>query len=135
NGRFYAYTPYAREMDLWGDLFSEVAIAGTLRDQTPPNDCSPFLRDNVRVLPVTEAGGNGLAAKAEQLFLLPKILWQLAGYMRQYDAIHARCPCDLGLLALLLGPIFSKNLIAKYAGQWRPFPNEPATWRFQRAIL
>lgn len=134
-GRFYAYTPYAREMDLWGDLFSEVAIAGTLRDETPPNDCSPFLRKNVRVLPVAEAGGDGLKAKFQQLFVLPKILWQLAGYMRQYDAIHARCPCDLGLLALLMGPLFTRNLIAKYAGQWRPFPNEPAAWRFQRAIL
>lgn len=134
-GRFYAYTPYAREMDLWGDLFSEVTIAGTLREETPPNDCSPFEKTNVRVLPVARAGGNGFKAKLHQLFVLPKIIAQLARYMRGSDAIHARCPCDLGLLGVIMGPLFTRNLIAKYAGQWRTFPNEPLAWRFQRAVL
>lgn len=135
NGRFYAYTPYAREIDLWADLFPEVAIAGTLHKKFPPRDCTAFAKNNVRVLPVLQAGGNSFKAKFQQLFLLPKIICQLAGYMRQCDAIHARCPCDLGLLGLLMGPLFTRNLIAKYAGQWRAFPNEPNAWRLQRALL
>jgi glycosyltransferase involved in cell wall biosynthesis len=135
DGRFYAYTPYAREIDLWADLFPEVAIAGTLHEKLPPRDCSPFAKKNVRVLPVLQAGGNNFPAKLSQLLLLPKIIWQLAGYMRQSDAIHARCPCDLGLLGLIMGPMFTHHLIAKYAGQWRCCPNEPMAWRWQRALL
>lgn len=134
-GRFFAYTAYAREIDLWADLFSEVAIAGTLIEAMPPRDCSPFARDNVRVVPVTDAGGNGFLAKFLQLFFLPKIIWELARYMRYADAIHVRCPCDLGLLGLLMAPRFTRRLIAKYAGQWMAFPREPLAWRFQRAIL
>lgn len=134
-GKLYSYSPYAREIDIWADLFSEVWIAGTCLDEIPPGDCTPFTRSNIRVLPVTEAGGDGFKAKLRQLFILPKIIWQLAGYMRRADAIHARCPCDLGLLGTVMGPIFSRRLIAKYATQWLPYDGEPWTWRLQRRIL
>ncbi len=134
-GQFHAYTPYVREIDVWADLFEEISIAGTLRKGPPPGDCSPFSRKNISVLPVSEAGGNGFKAKFLQLLALPKIIGQLASCMRQADAIHARCPSDLGLLALLMAPLFTRHLIAKYAGQWLPFPNEPVAWQLQRALL
>ncbi|MDB6027432.1 MAG: hypothetical protein JWM68_3655 [Verrucomicrobiales bacterium] len=134
-GEVYAYTPYAREIDIWADLFEEVSVAGTLLDEAPPGDCSSFARDNVRVLPVSEAGGNGFRAKLSQLVALPRIVWELATYLRKADAVHVRCPCDLGLLGVIMGPMFSRYLIAKYAGQWSPFPGEPLAWRLQRAIL
>lgn len=135
NGRFWAYTPYAREIDIWADMFAEVRIAGTLIEEVPPGDCSPFDRPNVAVLPVAEAGGDGWKAKLKQVFMIPQILRQLHGYMREADAIHARCPCDLGLLGILLGRFYSRCLIAKYATQWQPYPAEPWTWRLQRIIL
>lgn len=134
-GRYYSYTPYAREIDVWAELFDEVTIAGTLRNGMPTADCSPFSRSNIKVVPVAEAGGNGFKAKFLQLFALPKIILQVAAYMRMADAIHTRCPCDLGLISLILGPIFSRKLIAKYATQWLPYKGEPASWRFQRFLL
>jgi hypothetical protein len=35
--------------------------------------------------------------------------------MRSADAIHVRCPGNLGVL---LAPLFTRRLVAKYAGQW-----------------
>lgn len=135
DGQVYAYAPYAREIDIWADLFEDVAIAGTLRHGAPPNDCSPFGRTNIRVLPVTEAGGAGFREKVAQLFLLPRIIGQLARFMRRADAIHVRCPCDLGLLGVLMSRFFTDKTIAKYAGQWSAFAGEAASWRMQKRIL
>jgi hypothetical protein len=134
-GRFYSYTPYAREIEVWADLFSEVVVAGTLRHEAPPADCTMFAHPNIKVVPVFEAGGDGVKAKVLQLFCLPLILGQLFYYMLMADAIQIRCPADLGLLGAIFGPLFSRNLVAKYATQWLPFANEPLAWRFQRWLL
>jgi glycosyltransferase involved in cell wall biosynthesis len=55
--------------------------------------------------------------------------------MRQADAIHVRCPGNLGLLGTILAPLFSRYLVAKYAGQWKNYPREPKTFRLQKKIL
>jgi glycosyltransferase involved in cell wall biosynthesis len=130
-GRLYAYTPYAREIDVWAELFPEVMIAGTLRDEAPPADCSAFARQNVTVLPVTDVDRSRVVQAAR----LPKTIWQLLRYMRCADAIHVRCPCDLGLLGVLFAPLFTRRLYAKYATNWPGFPGEPWAWRLQRAVL
>ncbi len=135
NGRLYSYSPYARELDVWADLFAEVTIAGTCRDEAPPGDCSAFTRPNITIQPIREAGGEGLAARLRQAVALPQIIWQLIRQMRAADAVHVRCPCDLGLLGAVLAPLFSRRLIAKYATQWLEFTGEPRAWRWQRKIL
>ena len=134
-GQLYAYTPYVREIDIWADLFEQINIAGTLIDAAPTSDCSPFTRRNIRVLGVPAAGGSGFKAKLLQAFALPKTVWRLASFMKDADAIHARCPSDLGMLGLVIGPLFSRKLIAKYTGQWMAFPHEAMAWKLQRAIL
>lgn len=134
-GRLYSYTPYARELDLWADLFSEVVIAGTLRESAPPKDCTAFANTNIRVAPIAEAGGDGLRAKFLQIFVLPKIVCQLIRCIVKADCIHVRCPCDLGLLGVLLTPLGSNRLIAKYATQWLSYKGEPLSWKLQRILL
>ena len=135
NGRLFSYGPYARELDVWADLFAEVIIAGTCRDEAPPGDCSAFTRRNITIQPIREAGGEGMAARLRQAVALPQIIWQLIRQMRAADAIHVRCPCDLGLLGAVFAPLFSRRLIAKYATQWLAFAGEPRAWRWQRMIL
>ncbi len=130
-GRFYSYTPYVREIDVWAGLFPEVIVAGTLRDAPPPADCTAFTAANLIVLPVAANGGHRLMQAAR----LPQLLWQLMRYLWRADAVHVRCPCDLGLLGVLLAPLFSRRLYAKYATQWTGFAGEPLAWRLQRAIL
>jgi glycosyltransferase involved in cell wall biosynthesis len=130
-GRLYSYTPYVREIDVWADLFPEILVASTLRDDPPPGDCTPFTQPNVTLLPVVDVGSNRWVQAAR----LPQTIWQLMRYMRRADAIHVRCPCDLGLLGVLLAPLFSRRLYAKYATQWTGFPSEPLAWRLQRSLL
>lgn len=135
DGRLYAYAPYAREINVWADLFRELVIAAPLRYQAPPGDCVAFARANVRVAPQIETGGTTIGAKVRQLVLLPRIALSLARAMRQGDAVHVRCPCNLGLIAAVLAPLLSRRIVAKYAGQWTGYPGEPWSVRLQRRIL
>jgi glycosyltransferase involved in cell wall biosynthesis len=134
-GRLYSYAPYVREIDLWADLFPELVIAAPCRESEPPADCSPFSRPNISIRAQRETGGNAFGAKIKQILTLPALIYGLCRAMRRADAIHVRCPGNLGLLGVALAPIFSRRVVAKYAGQWTGYPGEPAAWRWQRAIL
>lgn len=130
-----AYGPYVREIDIWCDLFPEVVIAGPGRRGEPDSDGLAFSRSNLSLSPIPESGGETLAAKLRQLIILPWVVAKLCFAMWRADAIHVRCPGNLGLLGTILSPIFSKRLIAKYAGQWNGFPNERWSVRLQRRLL
>lgn len=134
-GRLFAYGPYAREIDIWADLFPQVRIAAPCRDETPPGDCLPFTRANIAVVPQRETGGDSLRAKVAQIVMLPLLVSGLCRAMRHADAIHIRCPGNLGLLSIFLAPLFSRRRIAKYAGQWSGYAGEPWTVRLQRKLL
>ncbi|MCG3148776.1 MAG: D-inositol-3-phosphate glycosyltransferase [Verrucomicrobiae bacterium] len=130
DGRWHALGPYAREIDIWADLFPEVVIAGSVSDEPMPADCVPFSRPNISVVPVSDGTG-----RWAQLVRLPVMIAQLGRYLWRADAAHVRCPCDLGLLGVVLAPLFCRRRYAKYAAQWPGFPGEALAWRWQRAIL
>lgn len=133
--QLYAYGPFAREIAVWADLFATVAIAAPCRDTVPPADSLPFARSNIRLKPIRETGGVTAGAKVRQVLLLPVLIAGLIRAMRAADAIHVRCPGNLGLLGCLLAPVFSRRIIAKYAGQWSGYDGEPWTVRLQRLLL
>ena len=67
----------------------------------------------------------------------PGWLLAIASEVRRADVVHVRCPAHISLVALLYvmarrprGPIW-----CKYAGNWRPGPEEPASYAFQRWLL
>ena len=128
------YGPYAREIDAWADLFEEIVIAAPCRKERPPGDCTPFTRGNVSILPQKEVGGSTAWAKLALLAATPKLIWGLSRAMRCADAIHVRCPGNLGLLGAVIAPLFSRYIVAKYAGQWN-CRTEGWTLRLQQAIL
>ena len=135
HNKLYAYGPYAREIDLWADLFPEVCISCPLRKQTPPRDSVAFSRPNISILPLLEAGGETLGAKLKLAALTPVIMWDLAKAMLWADAIHVRCPGNIGLIGAAMAPLFSRNLVAKYAGSWQEMPGDEFTTKLQRALL
>lgn len=135
DGSYHAYGPYAREIEIWADLFSEVVIAAPCRNVEPAGDMYRIRNANVRVARQKEAGGEDLCSKIRLLFATPLMALGLAKNMATSDAIHVRCPGNLGLLGAILAPLFSKRLIAKYAGQWAGYPGEAWSFRAQRAIL
>lgn len=135
DGKLYAYSPYVREVDIWAEIFPQVVIASPCRKEPPPGDCAAFARHNISIAPQKEAGGENLTAKIGLLLSLPTMIWKLCRAMRQTDAIHVRCPGNTGLLGVCLAPLFSKYLIAKYAGQWTPYSGEARTVALQRRLL
>ena len=134
-GELYAYGPYSREIDIWADLFPEVVIASPCRSERPPADCLPFTRKNISISPQIEAGGDHWFAKLIQVVLLPFILIRLSIAMFRANAIHVRCPGNLGLFGCILAPLFCRYRIAKFAGQWNGYRNETPTVRLQRMLL
>lgn len=133
--QIYAYGPYAREIEIWADLFEHVTIASPVRRGLPPGAATALTRSNISVAPQLETSGRGGRAKLRQLALLPLVVWGLTRAMKKADAIHVRCPGSLGLLGVLLGPLYSDHLIAKYAGQWNGYEGERTLLKLQRWLL
>jgi glycosyltransferase involved in cell wall biosynthesis len=135
SGRLYAYAPYAREIEVWADLFDEIIIAAPLSNAEPLGDCDPIQRTNIQIVPQREVGGENWLAKLKLACCMPIMAWELSRALRQGDAIHVRCPGNLGFLGTMLAPLFSKNLVAKFAGQWNSTPDDSMSVRIQRALL
>lgn len=134
-GRLYAYAAYAREMDVWADLFDRIIIAAPCREKPPGGDCLPLAAENIMMHPMMETGGTTWPKKTRQLLVLPGLIWQLHRAMRRAGVILVRCPGNLGLLGALMAPWYSRRLVAKFAGQWNGYPGEPWTERLQRRLL
>ena len=134
-GRLSAFGAYAREIDRWAALFERVTIAAPCRRESPPGDALLFEAPNISIRVLRETGGHTLGSKFRQLAALPGLVLSLVRAMRAADAVHVRCPGNLGLLGAILAPLCSSRLVAKYAGQWGPYPGEPRTERLQRWIL
>ena len=130
-----AYGPYVREMNVWCDLFPEVVIAGPCQHGAADSDGLPFSRENVSIVPIPQSGGESFGSKLWQICLLPWIVLRLSLAMWKADAVHVRCPGNLGLLGVILAPVFCNRLVAKYAGQWNGFPGEWWSVRLQRRLL
>ncbi len=134
-GRLYAFGPYAREIDIWADLFDQIVIAAPCRSEPPPGDNVPLNRPNISMAPQLETGGHSVAAKFRQVVALPWLALSLSQAILAADVVHVRCPGNLGLLGALLVPLFRRRHIAKYAGEWTGYRGEPQTVRWQRTIL
>ena len=131
----YAYAPYAREIEVWADLFDKITIAAPLRTAEPPGDCLPLAHSNISIAPQRELGGEALKAKLKLILFLPVMIWELCYVMRKADAIHVRCPSNLSFLATALAPLFSKRVVAKFAGQWDANPVDPLSVRLHKVLL
>ncbi len=133
-GRVFAYAPYVLEIQSWATLFPRLVLASPCRRGAPPGDCLP-LPHNVSIVPQVESGGETLRAKFVQLAMLPYSVARLILAMGKGDALHVRCPGNLGLLGAMMGPMFHRKRIAKFAGEWAGYKGEPWTVGLQRRIL
>jgi len=135
-GRLWALGPYVREIDIWADIFPEVVICSPCKNDKPTGDCLPFSRSNISINPVfLKGGGKGLRNKAAQILSLPSVVWKLSRAMKRAWAIHVRLPGNLGMIGAVLAPIFSRRIIAKYAGTWPEFDGESFSYQLQKKIL
>ncbi|HBP87971.1 MAG TPA: hypothetical protein DD706_09765 [Nitrospiraceae bacterium] len=135
SGKLYASGPYTLQIQPLADLFEKVLIAAPCQKGLPPSDCLPFANENILILPQKESGGRTFWEKFLLVVNVPRHVVELCRAMLKGDVIQVRCPCNLGLLGTILAPLFSKYLIANYAGQWNNFVGEPLSSRLERFIL
>jgi glycosyltransferase involved in cell wall biosynthesis len=135
DGHLHAFGPYALEIDRWAQLFERITIAAPLRAAVPTKDALRFKAQNIDVAPQREVGGVTWRAKVVAAAAVPQLMWSLARSVRRTDAVHVRCPGNLGLIGSVIAPALCRYRVAKYAGQWTAYPGEPWTERLQRWIL
>ncbi len=135
-GRFFAYGPYVREMNIWGEFVDKIVIVAPVVSKSPDAIDIPYHHSNVKVVPVPAFNFLSLRNALFSVGMLPVIGWRILRAMRKADHIHLRCPGNMGLLGCLAQVFFpSKPKTAKYAGNWDPSSRQPYSYRWQQAIL
>lgn len=136
-GRYYAYGPYVREMNLWLRYVDEVIIVAPLvntRSFEPIDIAYNHTRINFLKIPQFDI----ISPKAilKTIIFLPKIVVSVFRGMRLADHIHLRCPGNVGLIGCIVQILFPhKRKTAKYAGNWDWNIRQPWSYRLQQRII
>lgn len=133
--RLYTLTLLARQFERWADIFDEIIICAPLIDGSPLPVHSFYRCQNIRLLPISAAGGDTVLAKLD--LLKKSVTWvsALVKLIQQVDAVHIRCPNNISILGLFLLQFSPVLRQAVYTGSWIGHPIEPLTYRFQRWFL
>ena len=136
-GEISGWGPTVREISQLSSLFEDVVHIAPVHDGTPPGSALPYEASNVRIVGVTESGGESLGGKVGILSRWPAYAHAIKREFRGADVIHIRCPANISLLAVLLLPTLPAHRCRwiKYAGNWRPENSDPLSYRFQRWLL
>ena len=134
-GRYYAYGPYMREMNLWFRHVDKVTVVAPLVYIPPDAIDLPYVHERIRFVRVPAISFTTLSNALRALWNLPGILFRIWYTMRRADHIHLRCPGNMGLLGSLVQIAFpGKKKTVKYAGEWPDYENEPLSYRVQKRI-
>ncbi|MEM0454987.1 MAG: hypothetical protein QXM81_04040 [Nitrososphaerota archaeon] len=135
-GEWKGWGATVRELSALAALFDELIHVAPVANKADGGMCAYSAR-NVRVVGVTPSGGAGLAAKAGILAAWFDYARVILREMRSADAVHVRCPCNIGLLTVLLLCFVKepRRRWIKYAGNWRPEGREAWSYRLQRWLL
>jgi glycosyltransferase involved in cell wall biosynthesis len=128
------YAALANQLAVWAALFDEVLLAGVVVDDRPV-DFADVPAPNVRVVALAPAGGSGLRHKVGIVWAMGSWIRLLLPLVVRADAVHVRCPCNVGLLAGPLARLAVRRRYAMYAGSWEGYRGEPVSYRLQRWFL
>ncbi len=135
NGRLCALEPVVNQLDRWAELFDEVVICAPLDPGPPPAGFGPYRSTNLTIEPLKKAGGNTRSAKFGLLGHLIPWFRTTRSVARSVDAVHLRCPCNIGLVAIFSTWRTGALRYAMYAGVWHDYVGEPRFFRMQRKLL
>lgn len=136
NGQWKGWAATVRELSALATLFDELVHVTPVGSPLTPALCA-YGAPNVRVVGVRPTGGRGWKAKAGILAGWADYLKVILRELKSADAVHVRCPCNIGLLTILLLCVIRepRRRWIKYAGNWRPKGQEPWSYRLQRWLL
>jgi glycosyltransferase involved in cell wall biosynthesis len=136
NGKYFAYSPYVREINIWSKYVDDIILVAPLNLQSQTSINIEYSHSKIYFKEVTLF--NFLSPKSifKTFFRLPRIIIQIYKAMKDSDHIHLRCPGNMGLLGCFVQILFpSKPKTAKYAGNWDPKSKQPFSYRLQKWIL
>lgn len=135
DGRLCALEPVVNQLDRWAELFDEMVLCAPLDPGPPPAGFAPYSAKNIRIEPLRRAGGNTRLAKLGLLGHIVPWAWKTRRVARSVDAIHLRCPCNIGLVAIFSTWRAGCLRYAMYAGVWHAYDGEPRFFGMQRRLL
>lgn len=135
-GRYYAYGPYVKEMNLWLKNVDSVEIVAPLTEDKLSSIILPYKNKDIRFSEISTISLLSFTEMVKTIFKLPEIFFHLFRAMKKADHIHLRCPGNIGLLGCISQVFFpKKKKTAKYAGNWEPTAKQPWSYRLQKWIL
>jgi glycosyltransferase involved in cell wall biosynthesis len=123
-----------RELDQIASLFDEVVHIAPVHRGPTSDAMNTYAATNIRLVPVTPAGGNGSRAKAG----LPRaaLRWAMTirRELRGADVVHVRAPANIAAVALVVLAARRQPSVRwhKYAGDWQPGGAVPTSFAVQR---
>lgn len=133
---YWAYAPYAREMNLWLKHVDKVIIVAPLSQYKMNPIDTAYCHNNIQFREVPAFHLKSISNILKTLWVLPVIFYRVYKAMKQADHIHLRCPGNMGLIGVLVQMFFpNKPKTAKYAGNWDVNSQQPFTFRLQRWLL
>jgi glycosyltransferase involved in cell wall biosynthesis len=135
DGSLCALEPVVNQLDRWAELFDEVVLCAPLSDGPPPKGFARYRSPKFRIEPIPQGGGNDLRSKVAMLRLIVPWARATRRVARSVDAVHLRCPCNVGLVAIVSTWRAVPHRYAMYAGVWHDYVGEPRFFRLQRKLL
>lgn len=131
----FAYEPYVREMNLWGNHVSDIEIVAPLsKQEVLPIEKEYNKQCTVVGIPMFDV--TSIKNTIRTLFLIPTVFFRIFKAMKRADHIHLRCPGNVGFLGGIVQILFpNKPKTAKYAGNWDPKAKQPVSYKIQKWIL
>lgn len=134
--KYYAYSPYVREMNIWSKHIDELLIVAPLCLNKKTDIDFDYQAKVITFFQITQFNFLSLFSSLKAVFRIPIVLLTLYKAMKKSDHIHLRCPGNVGLMACIVQIFFpNKSKTAKYAGNWDPKAIQPISYRMQKWIL
>lgn len=135
-GKYWAYSPYVREMNLWSENVDCFLIVAPCVFSSPTPIDLPYISEEITFFKVPSFNLTSAFDTFKSIFYIPKIMFKIFISMFKCDHIHLRCPGNMGLLGCFLQIFFPfKKKTAKYAGNWDSKSKQPWSYRLQKSIL
>lgn len=133
--KYYSYSPYIREMDLWIKNVDQVTVLAPKSDHTPDASEISYSR-TPNFIEVPSLNFTNIGKAIQSVFRIPLIIAKIWKVFMQSDHIHLRCPGNISLLGCIVQVFFpNKPKTVKYAGNWDPDSKQPWSYKLQKFIL
>jgi Glycosyl transferases group 1 len=106
------------QMSALSELFDETILMIPCSRGLCAEGTLPLTGHNLKVTPLTEPQGRGLARKLRLPFWFLRNGWKIASGVWKSEAVHAPIPGDIGTIGMLLAFILRKPLFVRHCGNW-----------------